>query len=89
MLYVALRDNPGYGVLVVGYSLGGGVGQLLAMELMLKQGKTTNHIPKHVLIRCITYGAPPIFDCPGGQRNPKIFSVKNNNDGVRKSVTQT
>ena len=47
-----MDQNPEYGILVTGYSLGAGICQLVAMELLEKQPN----------VRCISYGAPLVFE---------------------------
>ena len=89
LIIVALNAHPGYELLIVGYSLGGGVASLIAEELLFKQRKPTftkhpNVFPKHVMIRCITYGAPPTYSCPDNYKNPHIFSIKNHHDVISK-----
>ena len=51
-LQEATEQNPEYGVLVTGYSLGAGICQLVAMELLQTQPN----------VRCISYGAPLVFE---------------------------
>ena len=79
--FVAISDNEGYGILITGYSLGAGVCHLLAMDLMKKQ-REDGEIPQEVSIRCLSYGAPPVYECPEGTTYPNIFSVFNNHDGL-------
>ena len=76
-------ENPDYGILIVGYSLGGGVASLITEELLYHQRKNED-VPNETMIRCITYGAPPTYSCPNNYKNPNIFSMKNHNDCVRK-----
>ena len=76
-------ENPDYGILIVGYSLGGGVASLITEELLYQQRKNDN-VPNETMIRCITYGAPPTYSCPKNYKNPHIFSLKNYNDCIRK-----
>ena len=78
-----LVEHPGYGLLIVGYSLGGGVASLITEELMYHQRKNED-MPNELMIRCMTYGAPPTYSCPNGYKNPNIFAFKNHNDCVRK-----
>ena len=92
-MIAALNAHPGYELLIVGYSLGGGVASLIAEELLFKQRKPTfqhhpNVFPKHVMIRCITYGAPPTYSCPNNYKNPHIFSIKNHHDVISKIYIQ-
>ena len=85
LFFLALADNSGYGLLIVGYSLGGGVATLVMEELLHHQGEESG-IPKTVLIRCVTYGAPPVYSCPNGYKNPNLFAFKNHNDVVSKKI---
>jgi hypothetical protein len=75
----AIKQNPGYDILIVGYSLGGGIGQLLTLYLMerLKQKEM-----RSVLVRCIAFAAPPAVNCSADNRYPNIFSIRNGNDIV-------
>ena len=76
-----MSENEGYGILITGYSLGGGVCQLLAMDLMEKQ-QAGGEIPTEISIRCLSFGAPPVYECPNGKTHPNFFSVVNNHDGL-------
>ena len=71
----------------MGYSLGGGVATLITEDLLYHQGYEGG-IPDTVLIRCMTYGAPPVYSCPNGYINPQLFAFKNHNDAVSKLVPQ-
>lgn len=77
----AVSENEGYGILITGYSLGAGVCQLLAMDLMEKQ-QAGGDIPTEISIRCLSFGAPPVYECPNGTTHPNLFSVVNNHDGL-------
>ena len=81
LLRTALSNNEGYGILITGYSLGAGVCSLLAMDMMKKQTES-GEIPPEVPIRCLSYGAPPVYECPEGTTHPNILSVVNNHDGL-------
>ena len=83
-LIQAVQDHPDYGVLVTGYSLGAGICQLLTMELM-----NDEHFSETTL-RCISYGAPPVFEGDSGDVHfPNLFSVVNNNDGLASASLDT
>lgn len=56
-LVEAVNANPDFGLLVTGYSLGAGIGHLATMELV--EGESANFLPPNLLVRCISYGAPP------------------------------
>jgi len=77
-LVEAIRLNPGYRVLVIGYSLGAGVSQLLTLEL-LQEGR----LPEKTQIYCIAYGPPPVFKSDAiFYSHPNIFTVLHHNDGL-------
>jgi len=80
-----VSENEGYGILITGYSLGAGVCQLLAMDLMEKQ-QAGGEIPTEISIRCLSFGAPPVYECPNGKTHPNLFSVVNNHDGLGKKI---
>ena len=61
----ALSDHSDYGVLVTGYSLGAGIAPLLTMTLMSGEVDLGCGSPE---IRCITYGAPPVFQLTSGDK---------------------
>ena len=67
--FKALVENPDYGILIVGYSLGGGVASLITEELLYRQ-RQNEDVPNETMIRCITYGAPPTYSCPENYKNP-------------------
>ena len=83
MSNTATSDYPDYGILITGYSLGAGVNQLLTLDLMRRQ-KVDNDLPQEVSIRCISYGAPAVYECPQGTKHSNIFTVVNNHDGLGK-----
>lgn len=84
----ALETHPNYSIVVTGYSLGAGLCQLLAMELL--EGESASELPDGVTIRCINFGAPPVFksDRPD-YACPNIFSVVYNNDGLASASAAT
>merc|ERR1719357_891928 len=76
-----LKKHPGYSILIIGYSLGAGLAQLLTLELEL--GKANEYLPSGTEIKTIGYGSPPVFTSNSSipiLRN--IFLVQNNNDGI-------
>lgn len=76
-----LTKHPGYSLLVIGYSLGAGLAQLLTMELEL--GQARDLLPPDVAVRTIGYGSPPVFTSNNTiPVLPNIFLVQNNNDGI-------
>merc|ERR1719347_110276 len=54
-----MRDYPDYRVVIAGYSLGGGIAQLLALEL--QTGPSSNLLPHTDNITILAYGSPPVF----------------------------
>lgn len=76
-----LEKYPGYSLLILGYSLGAGLAQLLTMELEL--GQASDRLPSGTEITTIGYGSPPVFT--SNTTIPileNIFLVQNNNDGI-------
>jgi len=78
-LLCAMDENPQYGLLISGYSLGGGIGQLLTIYLMELQKEKKI---AQVQIRCLAFAAPPVLDDPVNKKYPNIFLIRNNNDVV-------
>eukprot|EP00092_Neocalanus_flemingeri_P020912 GFUD01022655.1.p1 GENE.GFUD01022655.1~~GFUD01022655.1.p1 ORF type:complete len:449 (+),score=115.12 GFUD01022655.1:272-1618(+) len=76
-----LVELPDYKLVVVGYSLGAGVAQLITLKLT--DGKEKERIPESTEVLCITFGSPPVYisDEPG-YINPSIISVYNHSDGL-------
>ena len=73
-----LRD---YKLVILGYSLGAGVAQLLAIEL--SEGESRARLPAESQVLCVTYGAPPVYrHSSPGYSLPNIISVYNHNDGL-------
>ena len=64
----ALEQHPDYAILITGYSLGAGICQLAAMELLQQQKSN---------VRCISYGAPLVFvkDAEGEDHGNNLFTV--------------
>ena len=81
LYYAAISDFPNYGILITGYSLGAGVCQLLTMDIMNRQNEG-GEIPPEVPIRGLSFGSPPVYECPENRTHPNIFSVVNNHDGL-------
>ncbi len=84
-----LAANPGYGVMVTGYSLGAGICQLLAMELI--EGESASFLPEGTQVRCVSFGAPPVFcgDKSASRSANHLFSVVYNNDGLASASVAT
>ena len=77
----ALSKHTGYKLVILGYSLGAGVAQLLCIELT--QGKSSSVLPGGVQVLCVTYGAPPVYlHSSPGFTLPNLISVYNHNDGL-------
>jgi len=76
-----LVELSDYKLVIVGYSLGAGVAQLITLKLT--DGEEKDRIPSTTEVLCVTYGAPPVYlsDDPG-YINPNIISVYNHNDGL-------
>ena len=99
-LAAARRDYPDYGVLVTGYSLGAGIAPLLTMKLLSGDVDLGGEPP---FIRCICYGAPPVYqagdECRWLRTNngtndrflnvPNIYLVANKDDGLRSASLNT
>lgn len=81
-LVEATNAHPDYGLLVTGYSLGAGIGHLVTMDLV--EGECAPLLPETVDVRCITYGAPPVFVDAENEsyKCQNIFSVICSNDGL-------
>ncbi|XP_040574968.1 uncharacterized protein [Lepeophtheirus salmonis] len=77
-----LEENPGYEIMVTGYSLGAGISQLVTMEF--SEGESRKVIPSGTIIRCFCYGTPPVFysDEVQDYKCPNVYSVTFNNDGL-------
>ena len=83
-----LTEFAGYKLVVLGYSLGAGVAQLLAIELT--EGESHGRLPDNTQVLCVTYGAPPVYrhSTPGfSLRN--LISVYNHNDGLASLTLHT
>jgi len=76
-----LKKYPGYSLLIIGYSLGAGLAQLLTMELEL--GQARDSFPSGTEIRTIGYGSPPVFTSNSTIPTfENIILVQNHNDGI-------
>ncbi len=86
-----LADNPGYNVMVIGYSLGAGICQLLAMDLA--EGEARSSVPQGTEVRCVSFGAPPVFrsttEGVEARKFGNLFSVVYNNDGLASASVST
>jgi len=78
LLQEAVDNNPDFGILVTGYSLGAGISQLVAMDLLQERPN----------VRCISYGAPLIFAPdidnpePDNDAGQHLYTVVCNHDGL-------
>lgn len=80
-LVTALNTWPEYKLVILGYSLGAGVAQLITIDLT--QGPNAERIPHTTQVLCVTFGAPPVYthNTPGFTL-PNLISVYNHNDGL-------
>jgi len=81
VLKETLEENPGYSILVVGYSLGSGLAQLYAAQLLASE-EIRSQLPEDIVIRALCYGAPPIFRSEERRVFPEIVIVQNDKDGI-------
>ena len=80
----AVTTNPGYSILVVGYSLGAGIAQLYTAQLLESEDKR-QELPPDTKIRALCYGAPPVYRTSQDQEvrlYPEIVIIQNNKDGI-------
>ena len=82
-----LRDqalqHPEYEVLILGYSLGAGLAQLITLDC--EMGDCRHMLPENTVIRTIGYGSPPVFTMNHVQDIPSldnIVLVQNSQDGI-------
>lgn len=82
LLGEAMENNPDYGILVTGYSLGAGICQLVAMDL--QQDLSTQ-------VRCISYGAPLVYSDESGcqELGENLFTVVCSHDGLASASLAT
>ncbi len=85
-----LRSHEGYNVMVIGYSLGAGICQLVAMALT-EDEEYVSALPPEVEVRCVSFGAPPVYqsNTNPGYKSPHVFSVVYNNDGLASASVAT
>ena len=81
ILVTLLNKYPDHRLVILGYSLGAGVAQLLAIELT--KGNTAAMLPQGAQVLCVTFGAPPVYlhSSPGFTLS-NLVSVYNHNDGL-------
>ena len=76
-----LETHPSYSLLVLGYSLGAGLAQLLTLDCQL--GLCADSLPPDTVIRTIAFGSPPVFSRQGEQVVlENVFLVQNEEDGI-------
>ena len=76
-----LQKHSDYNLVILGYSLGAGVAQLVTLRLC--DGPESEKIPNSVKIFGICYGSPPVYKSSmGGFSHPNIYCVINHNDGL-------
>ena len=81
LIVAKLEELKDFKLMVVGYSLGAGVAQLLALRL--SEGPEHTRLPSGTEFQCITFGSPPVYaSSEPGYVNPAIVSVYNHNDGL-------
>jgi len=75
-----LTRYPDYDLLIIGYSLGAGLAQLVALKL-----EKENLLPSRTEVTVIGYGSPPVFAPTSGRSMPvltNVFLVQNAEDGL-------
>jgi len=76
-----LAELPDYKLVIIGYSLGAGVAQLITLKLT--DGEERARMPPNTEVLCITFGAPPVYVSDEQEYiNPSIISVYNHSDGL-------
>jgi len=80
-LITTLNQYSHYNLVILGYSLGAGVAQLVTLRL--SDGPESQQIPRTVDIFGICYGSPPVYKSSvRGFSHPNIYCVINHNDGL-------
>ena len=80
-LITTLKLYSNYNLVVLGYSLGAGVAQLVTLRL--SDGPESQQIPPTVKIYGFCYGSPPVYKSSiQGFSHPNIYCVVNHNDGL-------
>ena len=57
----ALRENPGYNLIITGHSLGAGAAALLSLKLNYKGFLNEIQGLERVVVRCFAFAPPPVF----------------------------
>ena len=83
-----LKQLPDYKLVILGYSLGGGVAQLLTLELTL--GPSAKKLPAKTKVNGVTFGSPPVYAHSSPDFVlPNLISVYNHNDGLSTTCLHT
>ena len=83
-LKTLIGQYPGYTVLVLGYSLGAGLAQLVALDCHI--GQCHDMLPHNTDIMVIGYGSPPVFDSDQVPQLENVFLVQNNEVEIHCSI---
>ena len=78
-----LARRPGYELLIIGYSLGAGLAQLIALDCEL--GECGHMMPRDRPLRVLGYGSPPVFTPAPHSPVPQldnVILVTNREDGI-------
>ena len=75
-----LDKHPDYQILILGYSLGGGLAQLMALDC--KIGRCAGMLPSNVAITVIGFGSPPVYTSPVIPQLDNLILVTNNEDAM-------
>ena len=78
-----LEARPDYSLLILGYSLGAGLAQLLSLDCQV--GLCAGSLPHNTNIRTVAFGSPPVFSRLGAEDPPvldNVFIVQNGRDGI-------
>lgn len=83
-----LKQLPDYKLVILGYSLGGGVAQLLTLDLSL--GESSKKLPANTKVSGLTFGSPPVYlhNSPDFVL-PNLISVYNHNDAIATASLDT
>ena len=88
LLVEKLKQLPDYKLVILGYSLGGGVAQLLTLELSL--GPNAKKLPANTKVTGLTFGSPPVYVHNGPDFVlSNLISVYNHNDGISTATLDT
>ena len=88
LLVEKLKQLPDYKLVILGYSLGGGVAQLLTLDLSL--GPNAKKLPANTKVTGLTFGSPPVYvhNSPDFVLS-NLISVYNHNDGISTATMDT